>query len=203
MSIQRNVNRITLKDVASRCGYSANTVSRALRGDKLLPQSTQEQIRQVAHDMGYVPNSSASTLRLGSSRMVAVVINDINNPYYTNMVGELDEYLSEQKYKLMILPCRDDERIAENMLKLAISQCVDGIVFFPYNNIEHIRLLRRSSIPFVMLDRWLPGVEENVVRMDDEAGGYAAAECLLRRSHKQILYIAGPDVNSSQRLRRR
>ncbi len=198
MSLRRNMNRVTLKDVASRCGYSANTVSRALRGDELLSEKTRKQIINLAHEMGYVPNSSACTLRLGNSGMIAVVINDINNPYYTNIVSEIDQYVSEKQYKLMILPCRDDEEITDRMIRLAISQCVDGIIFFPYNNKAHIRLLQKSDIPFVILDRWLPGIDVNVVRMNDEAGGYAAAECLLQLGHRKILYIAGPNVNSSQ-----
>ena len=198
MPMLRNTNRVTLKKVALSCGYSANTVSRALRGDERLPDATRERIIRTARDMGYVPNSSACTLRLGNSRTIAVVINDINNPYYTNMVSEIDRFLSETQYRMMILPCRDDEETAGKMIEMAISHCVDGIMFFPYNNKAHILRLQQSGIPFVLMDRWLSGVETNVVRLDDEAGGYVAAECLIKLGHRRILYIAGPNVNSSQ-----
>ena len=55
--------RITLKDIAERCGYTANTVSRALRNDEKLPENTRKTIQQLAREMGYVPNSSARALR--------------------------------------------------------------------------------------------------------------------------------------------
>ncbi len=195
--------RVTLKDVASMCGYSANTVSRALRNDTRLPEITRMQIVSTAEKMRYVPNLSACTLRLGNSKTVAVVINDINNPYYTNMVTEIDRCLSKTQYSMMILPCRDDEQTAGKMIEVAISQCVDGIMFFPFNNKKHVQRLNQSGIPFVLMDRWIPEVTANVVRLDDEAGGYTAVRYLIEKGHKKIVYIAWPTVNSSQIDRQR
>ena len=64
--------RTTLKDIAGACGYSVNTVSRALRGDKRLSKSTRSLIQETARSMGYIPNTMASSLRSGRSRMIAV-----------------------------------------------------------------------------------------------------------------------------------
>jgi len=190
--------RVTLKDIAEQCGYTANTVSRALRNDKKLPEHTRTTIQRLAREMGYVPNSSAQALRCGSSHTIAVIVNDINNPYYSNMLSQIDQILKEKNYRTMILCTQLDEDLASAMIQLAISQMVDGILFFPFNNAQHIRELCASSIPFVLLDRWIPHVQADIARIDDFAGGYTLARHLLELGHRRLLYMAGPFVNSSQ-----
>lgn len=197
--MQLNVSgRITLKDIAERCGYTANTVSRALRNDEKLPENTRRTIQQLAREMGYVPNRSARALRYGSSRTIAVIVNDINNPYYANLLSQMDQELKARNYYLMILCVQLDEELADAMIQLAISQSVDGILFFPFSNAHHIRTLHESGIPFVLIDRWIPGVEADIARIDDFGGGYALTRHLLDLGHREFLYMAGPFVNSSQ-----
>lgn len=195
---QNSSSRVTLKDIAERCGYTANTVSRALRGDKKLPESTRRTIQQLARELGYVPNSSARALRYGSSHTIAVIINDITNPYYSNMLSQIDQLLKEKNYRTMILCTQLDEDLASEMIQLAISQQVNGILFFPFNNAEHIRALHASGIPFVMIDRWIPNVQADIARINDFSAGYQMMSHLLDLGHRRFLYMAGPFVNSSQ-----
>ena len=86
----RNTHRTTLKDVALRCGYSINTVSRAMRGDNAIRPETRDSILKIAKEMNYVLNASAYALRMGVTHMVALIVNDINNPYYTNFISSID-----------------------------------------------------------------------------------------------------------------
>ena len=190
--------RVTLKDIAQVCGYSANTVSRALRDDKKLPESTRQAIQAMAQEMGYVPNSSARTLRSGLSRTIAVIVNDINNPYYANILNQIDQLLQAKNYRTMILCTQLNEDLASSMIQLAVSHMVDGILFFPFNNPSHIRELQASGIPFVLMDRRIPGIEADIARIDDFAAGHMQANHLLELGHRNFLYMAGPFVNSSQ-----
>lgn len=190
--------RVTLKDIAGQCGYTANTVSRALRDDTRLPETTRKAIQRLAKEMCYVPNNSARALRYGSSHTVAVIVNDINNPYYSNMLSQIDQLLKEKNYRTMILCTQLDEKLASAMIQLAVSQMVDGILFFPFNNAEHIRELHASGIPFVLMDRWIPNVEADIARIDDYLGGYTLARHFLGLGHRRLLYLAGPFVNSTQ-----
>ena len=203
MHTYRSDKRVTLKDVAKVCGYSANTISRALRGDQKLPEKTRSLISQTAQEMGYIRNMSAQTLRLGRSHTVAIIINAINNPYYTNMASDINLYLNQNGFNMMLFCCKNDENLAEQMIQLSISMCVDGILFFPFSSSKHIIQLENSGIPFVVMDRWIEGLSYNNVRLDDESGGYEAARMLLEYGHRDILYIAGPYINSSQGDRQR
>ena len=201
--MNRPEKSVTLKDVAKACGYSANTISRALRGDKKLPDHTRETIAKTAREMGYIRNLTAHTLRIGRSHLVAIIINDINNPYYTNMASEIDRKLSRSGFHMIIFCCHNDESLAENMIQLAISMSVDGILFCPFSNPSHIIQLKNSNTPYVILDRRIEGLSYNSVRLDDESGGYEAAKMLIEHGHRRILYIAGLYVNSSQGDRQR
>lgn len=190
--------RVTLKDIALACGFSANTVSRALRNDTKLSEATRKLIAQTAQDMGYIRNSSASTLRSGRSYTIAVIVNDITNPYYSNMLEQIDQCLHEQGYHMMILCSHQDEMLASQMIEIAISQSVDGILFSPFNTPMHVHALNRSGIPFVLMDRRIAGASASIARLNDEMGGYLAARHLLELGHRKLLYIAGPFINSSQ-----
>lgn len=193
--------RVTLKDLAVACGFSINTVSRALRNDTKISENTRKLIAQTAQDMGYIRNSSASTLRSGRSYTIAVIVNDITNPYYCNLLAQIDQCLHERGYHMMILCSHQDEQLASQMIEIAISQSVDGILFFPFNTPLHVHALKHSGVPFVLLDRRIAGVSASIARLDDEMGGYLAAKHLLELGHRKLLYMAGPHINSSQKDR--
>lgn len=148
------VNRITLRDVAGACGYTVNTVSRALRGDPRLPESTRAKIREAAVRMGYIRNSLASTLRSGRSGNIAVIVNDVHNLHFCNMLTVMDSELRQAGYNIMVLCMGLNEELGEHLIRSAISQSVDGILYFPYmNNRSHIEIMQKNNMPFVLLDR--------------------------------------------------
>ena len=120
-------NRITLKDIAIACGYSANTVSRALRDDRRLSDATRSLIRETADRMGYIPNTMASSLRSGRSRMIAVIVNDLHNQHYCDLINRMDRELRAQGYTLMILCMQLEDELAEKLIHTAISLSVDGM----------------------------------------------------------------------------
>lgn len=194
-----SVSRITLRDVAEACGYTVNTVSRALRGDPRLPESTCEKIRQTAVRLGYIRNSLASTLRSGKSGNIAVIVNDVHNLHFCNMLSVLDSELRKAGYNIMVLCMGLNEELGEQLIHSAISQSVDGILYFPYlNNQSHIEAMRKNNMPFVLLDRWIQGIITDTVRCDDRQGGYLAGCHLAELGHKRYLFLSGENRSSSQ-----
>ena len=192
-------SRVTLKHIAEACGYTANTVSRALRDDPKLSEATRAQIQAVARDMGYIRNSLASTLRSGKSHTVAVIVNDLHNLHFCNMLGKMDATLRQSGYNLMILCMQLNEALGEQLIHTAISQSVDGILYFPYHgNRTHIEYMAKNRVPFVLLDRWIQGAVADSVRCDDVQGGYLAGEHLIKLGHRQFLFLSGVNQSSSQ-----
>ena len=193
------VNRITLKDVAGACGYTVNTVSRALRGDPRLPESTREKIRESAVRMGYIRNSLASTLRSGRSGNIAVIVNDVHNLHFCNMLTVMDSELRQAGYNIMVLCMGLNEELGEHLIRSAISQSVDGILYFPYmNNRSHIEIMQKNNMPFVLLDRRIQDIVTDNVRCDDRQGGFLAGVHLAGLGHKKYLFMSGENRSSSQ-----
>ena len=193
------VNRITLRDVAGACGYNVNTVSRALRGDPRLPESTRVKIREAAVRMGYIRNSLASTLRSGRSGNIAVIVNDVHNLHFCNMLTVMDSELRQAGYNIMVLCMGLNEELGEHLIRSAISQSVDGILYFPYmNNRSHIEIMQKNNMPFVLLDRRIQDIVTDNVRCDDRQGGFLAGVHLAGLGHKKYLFMSGENRSSSQ-----
>jgi len=193
------VNRITLRDVAGACGYTVNTVSRALRGDPRLPESTRAKIREAAVGMGYIRNSLASTLRSGRSGNIAVIVNDVHNLHFCNMLTVMDSELRQAGYNIMVLCMGLNEELGEHLIRSAISQSVDGILYFPYmNNRSHIEIMQKNNMPFVLLDRRIQDIVTDNVRCDDRQGGFLAGVHLAGLGHKKYLFLSGENRSSSQ-----
>ena len=191
--------RVTMKDIADACGYTVNTVSRALRDDPRLPESTRSHIRDRAREMGYIRNSLASTLRSGRSHTVAVIVNDLHNLHFCNMLSKMDISLREAGYNMMVLCMQLNEALGEQLIHAAISQSVDGILYFPYhNNRSHIEYMAKNHVPFVLLDRWIQNTVTDNVRCDDRQGGRLAGEHLAHLGHKRFLFLSGVNQSSSQ-----
>ncbi len=195
----RKGSRITIKDVARDSGFTANTVSRVLRNDAKITKATQDKILASAKRLGYVPNLLASTLRSGTSHIVAVIVNDLHNQHFTIMLSKIDEELRKAGYNMMVLCMQLNEELGERLIHIAVSHLVDGILYFPYhNNSKHIEYMQKHNMPFVLIDRWIQGVTADCVRCDDEMGGYLAGRHLIELGHKKFLRLAGVLASSSE-----
>ncbi len=202
-------SRVTLKDIARECGYSVNTVSRALRGDTRLPEETICRIRKTALEIGYIRNNLASSLRSGKSNVIAVVIEDLQNQHYSYLLDLLSIYLTQNGYRSMILTSRNaldtNAQTAETLssaVDYAVAHSVDGVLFFPdLDSTYPAETLKRNQIPLVLVDREIEGTKADVVRLDDYEGGRIAACRLLEAGRRRLVYMAGPVGNGSQQLR--
>ena len=194
-----NDYRITMKDIAGKCGYTVNTVSRALRDDPTLPESTRSLIQSTAREMGYIRNSMASTLRSGHSNIIAVIVNDLHNQHFCDLLNRMDQELRKENYNLLILCMQLDDSLAEKMVHTAISLSVDGILYFPnYDHKKYLEYMISNRMPFVLLDRRVEHLEADSVRCDDWQGGYLAGNHLADLGHKKYLFLSGVSKNSSQ-----
>ena len=192
-------DRITLKDVSKVCGYTVNTVSRALRNDVKLPESTRVLIQKTAQDLGYIRNSMASSLRSGRSHIVAVIVNDLHNQHFCDLLNRMDQELRKADYNLMILCMQLDNSLAEKMIHTAISLGVDGILYFPtFDQTPYLEYMVKNHMPFVLLDRRVNDMEADTVRCDDYQGGLLAGRHLASLGHRRFLFLSGIETSSSQ-----
>ena len=123
--------RVTLQDVARATGYTANTVSRALKNKPDISAETSKRIQDAARRMGYVRNAMACSLRSGHTRTLGVIVGGMSNPYYGRMTDSIQDAAAEEGYSLLIFCSRDDPELEYQLIETAISRQVDGILLFP------------------------------------------------------------------------
>lgn len=195
-------HRVTLKDIADACGVSINTVSRVLRGDMRLSEETSQKVRDTANELGYIRNNLASSLRKRRSNLIAIIIDDIKNQYYTEIIAQVNELLKTQGYNVIILCTDKDGNSNMEILDTALSHYVDGILFFPlmYDQQMVLHSLQVHT-PIILVGRDLPDMPVDSVCCDDYAGGYLAGKILTDYGHRKILYLAGALDNGAQPLR--
>lgn len=190
-----SLSRVTLKDVAAACGYTVNTVSRALRGDQRLPEATRERICAVAGEMGYRRNQIASSLRSGRTHVLAVILGGMSNPFYGIMADSIQDAAQSAGYSVMIMCSRDDAGMERAQVEEAISRRVDGILLFPNSQSgPTIRRLHESGMPFVLMSRLLAGGEADSVVCDEAQGAYLATRHLIEAGRRRLAYLSSTDV---------
>lgn len=193
---------VTLKDLAEKTGYSINTVSRALRGKDDIAEDTIAMIKQTAKEMGYINNTIASSLRLGYTNTVAVILGDISNPHFAIMTKEIENHARLFGYSAFLLNTNENSQNEWEAIKTAINKNVDGIIICPaQESDENVKFLMDSGVPFIQIGRYTETLDANYVVCDDVHGGYLAARHLIENGHRRILFLNAPSYISSSRER--
>lgn len=194
-----NGRRPTLKDIAAKTGFSINTVSRALRNKNDISAATREQIRRVSQEMGYVNNTLASALRLGYTKMLALIIPDVCNLFFSCAMEEIQRGAREYGYSTVLLNTSENGEYEYRAIRTALSKHVDGVIFSPVqSSLDNTEFLLATGTPFVLFARFFEGMDTDYVVGDDEMGGYQAAMHLIENGHRNILFLNGTSsFNSS------
>jgi LacI family transcriptional regulator len=189
---------VTLKDIAVSLHLSVNTISCALKERNNISPETIRKVKEKALELGYIPNSVASSIRTGYTKTIAIILGDIANAYFSIMVKELERLIRNEGYVAMILVTDEDPRIENEAIETALSKNVDGIIIFPTCKTEEgINLIRKHRLPFILIGRRLQGTKMDYIISDDVNGGYLATKYLLDKGHRNILLFSGPDYVSS------
>lgn len=172
--------RATLQDIANALGLSANTVSRALAGKSAVSDDTRARIVAEAKRQGYVPNSMARSLVLGSPMTIGVVITNPSNPFYARLISAIEQRSRELGYSLLLMVSEenlDNERRAiDTMLRWG----VDGAVVVPVQTeVEHWQRLTAAGTSVVLVNRDVPELACDLVGIDYEHSAYEATIHLL------------------------
>lgn len=187
---------IRLKDIAVRAGVSTMTVSKALRDEPDISAATKARLKQLAREMGYVPDTAAQGLRNRTTKLLGVVISSITNPIYSRVVSAIGESAHAAGYDLIIAhTLNTPEREEECILRL-LARRVDGLLVAPVYRISpqarvYQEIINRRT-PTVILGHTAPFCSQFPnVATDDLIASYRATQHLLKLGHKRIAFLTG------------
>jgi LacI family transcriptional regulator len=188
----------TVKDVARLAGVAPITVSRVINNADYIRDDTRERVMAAINQLGYVPNKVARSLRSNQTSMLALVLTDITNPFFTTVARGVEDAANAAGFNLILCNTDESEAKQENYLQILLERRVDGILLVPAcSNLEPVQLIQRLDIPVVVLDRQLPGRLADVVRCDSEGGAYQLTRLLIQNGHNQIAILSGPSSVST------
>ncbi|MGL3148923.1 LacI family DNA-binding transcriptional regulator [Microbacterium sp. A82] len=182
--------RRTLQDVADATGLSVNTVSRALRDLSGVGESTRARIKTEAERIGYVPNADARSLVLGSRKTIAVIITDLANPFFNDLVTEIEEQAIQAGYTLLLLLSNEDPEREQSAVDAALRSGVDGIIAVPVQGRSNPwTAVTRAGVPLVIIARELPDAEVDLYSTDNAEGCRLATSALIERGARDIVLV--------------
>lgn len=184
-------NRVTLRDIAEKTGYTVNTVSRALHHKPDISQKTVAYINAVADEMGYINDNIASSMRTGRTGTIAVILADITNPLFAILVRETEQLVSAYGYSVLILNTNEDRELERRAIKSALGKKVDGFILCPCPEChDNLEFLKKTGKPYILLGRRV-GEHPSVI-LDDVKSGYLATRYLAEHYRRsRIVFING------------
>jgi len=194
----------TIKDIARRAGVSAATVSKVLnRKDAVIGEETRQRIWSLARELSYTPNTIARSLVTRRSRVIGIVVPDILNPYFTELVRACDDTARLRGYTTIL--CNSDGIAANEEAHLAFlaGHGVDGIVLAASDVVPNAGLLKGLGIPFVSMDREIAALDclAATVDTDCRSGAFQSAAYLIGKGHRRIAFLSGSAQSANTRIR--
>ena len=184
---------VGIRDVAKYAGVSPSTVSRALSGVAFVEPETKEKVMRAVSDLNYKPNLAARSLKKGGSRLIGLIIPDIMNPYYPEVVKYMETCATKAGYSLILCDALGDVEKEKEYFETLKYLFVDGILYIASTeDIEHVRPYI-GDIPMVIVNR-IFDVDAPCINIDNVDAAYQAVKCLAENGHKKIaLYISDKD----------
>jgi len=184
----------SIKEVARRAGVSLGTVSNVLNRPDAVTPATRQRVLEAIAELGYVRNDSARQLRAGRSRTVAIVVLDVSNPFFTDVVAGAESVVEAGGGMLIVCNSGEDPSREHRHLDMLEEQRVQGLLITPVSDGPQPRLERfiERGIPVVLVDRGAASTSRCSVAVDDVLGGRLAATHLLDAGHRHLAFVGGP-----------
>lgn len=176
------------------------TVSRTLNNPSLVTPETRVRVLSAVRELGYIPNAVARSLTQGRTDIIALVVSDIQNPFFTTAARGAEDVAQLHGYTLMVGNTDERPEKEREYLEALVSRRVDGVILST-TGADHVRLLQERGIPVVLIDRVIPGVEADSVILDAYDGGRRIAAHLLEQGYREIVFIGGMPGNSTVEAR--
>ncbi len=185
-------NAPTIYDVARVAGVAPSTVSRTFARPGRVNADTAARVREVAEELGYRANPIARALTTTKSHIVALMVSDVANPFYSELIRGAQQAASEERYLVLLADAQESAELEREALERLIP-VVDGIVIGSSRMSDSGLRTIAKQIPLVVLNRELTDVPSVVT--DNAAGMRAAVLHLHELGHSSITYVAGPEAS--------
>lgn len=182
----------TIKDVAKLSGTSVGTVSRYLNG-YLIKETNRLKIEEAIKQLGFTLNPIARGLKTSKTNTVGILIPQLSSVFSTSIIEGMEQILDEFGYSVLVCDSRNSIDKEREKIRFLKDKFVDGIIIMPVDNVgDHIKEIIDGNLPVVLMDRLIDNLSCDAVISDSFNGAFEAVESIIKKGHKRIGMIAGP-----------
>ena len=181
----------SIKDVARKARVSTATVSNVLTGRKPVSVALAKRVKAAVKALDYSADPRASMLRSGETKIIAVLVPDLDNPFFTSVVSAIEQCLGPEAYEVIVASSHGQEQIEDSRLKAILAWRPAGLVVIPCTDeFPGRELIVSSRSPYVVVDRVADNLTSDTVAVDNEGAGAIGAHHLIDLGHRDILIVA-------------
>lgn len=186
-----SVERSTSYDVALRAGVSQSAVSRCFKPGASASAKMRERVMRAARELGYTPNAIARSLITRRSNLIGVIISNLTNLYYPEVLAELSAQASSRGIRVLLFTLSAESEIDE-VLEQIWQYRVDGVISAARLSAEQVRLFDKRGVPLIFYNRYLRDMPVSAVFCDQTDGARMLVQRLHQANHRKFGIIAGP-----------
>ena len=181
----------SINDVARMAGVSPATVSNVLTGRKRVSAKLVKKVEAAVKALDYRADPRASMLRSGEAKIIAVIVPDLDNAFFTSVVSAVEQCLGPEAYEVIVASSHGEEEVEKSRLKAILAWRPAGLIVIPCSDeFAGRQLIESSKTPYVIADRVTENLSSDTVSVDNEGAGAIGARHLIDLGHKDILVVA-------------
>lgn len=195
---------LTITEVAEAAGVGRATAARTLGGYGSVSEASRRKVLEAAERLGYRPNALALSLRTGRTHTLGVIVAEIGNPFFAEVVNGIVEEANAAGWDPIIVGTQEILEREQTAMRILLDKQVDGIILAPAASDQHpshVSDAMERNVPVVLIDRLLPGIDIDAVVIDNRDSARAATSALIARGHRRIGFHYGPPTETSPRTR--
>ncbi|MDD3218044.1 MAG: LacI family DNA-binding transcriptional regulator [Lachnospiraceae bacterium] len=183
----------TIKDIAKKTGLGLATISSYINGGNVR-ETNRIKIEEAIEELHYEINEVARGLKTNSTKIIGVVIPELNNIFCTEIITSVEDILRNHGYATIVCDCRTDVELEKEAVDFLYRKRVDGIINMPVNaKGSHLRKFKKAGKPIVLIDRVIQELRCDSVVVDNRKAAHDAVKQFFDQGHKKIGIIAGPE----------
>ena len=187
-------SKVSMQTIADAVGVARSTVSFVLNGKEKegrISEEIAQKVRSTAQSMNYQVNELARSLRTGITNTIALIVDDISDLFFAKLAHHLQKYAESKGYALIIVSTGENPENLPQIFNMLRNRQVDGIIMVPIANIEEGRIEQcNPNIPMVFVDRYFKSLNTSRVRINNYEVSKMAAQLLIGKGCKRIIYIS-------------
>lgn len=190
-----------MKDIAKALNISVVTVSRAFRGRPDISEATRDAVLAKMSEMQYQPNVIARSLATGKTNLIGLVIPDLMQTFFAEIAHGITQEFTPTAYQVIIANSEEDAGLESREIRALLARQVDGLIIASaeaQGPSPVLAELQQQGVPFILVDRAVPGLDANFVGVSDERVGRLATQHLIDCGKRRIAHIRGPAITTAE-----